>query len=306
MWSDVYNAYKLLKQFDVINSNTKITFPVRLLWSINSLNRLIWLQKFTNATLTVWSHHTDKLNSKDGILLFRKYFDKSHVYYDLQPEEHEFFNANAFNEDTLKNVLENSSNCHVKSFSKNENSIDLEKWETGGGEFYKCDHGAIVLNNGASFTSVKQYKVEEQEGRKFYTVSGNFEIFDSDQTIFNNKTNNCVKISMRTSKNQINACLHSEGSINIYLYTNGLIRAMLGDRVDSETNIQPSNHFEFSITDNGEFNEININISSFDSSFQKHSVQFALKSNYIKEQEFYVTQALIGDGIGLGINRLKI
>ena len=81
---------------------------------------------------------------------------------------------------------------------------------------------------------------------------------------------------------------------------------MIGDRDDFEANMHPSNHFEFSITDNGEFEEIEIEISSFDSSFQKHSLQFSLKSDYMKNQEFYVTQTLMGDTIGLGINRLKI
>ena len=60
-WSDVYKMFQLLKNEKILESSTQLTFPVRLLWSINSINRLAWLEKFTNGSLTLWSHKTDTL-----------------------------------------------------------------------------------------------------------------------------------------------------------------------------------------------------------------------------------------------------
>lgn len=67
-WSDVYKMFQLLRNEKILESTTEVTFPVRLLWSINSVSRLIWLEKFTNRSLTLWSHHTDTL--RWSILLY--------------------------------------------------------------------------------------------------------------------------------------------------------------------------------------------------------------------------------------------
>lgn len=183
-WPHVYEALKILTEKHLIKSEVEVTFAVRLLWSINSLNRLLWLKKFTHCSFTLWSHHTDTLDSLDSILLFRKYFHMSDVYYDLQPTEYEYFKANAYQETTMNKILNDSKSHQVRSFMKEQKLIDSNKWNTFNGEFYVSDYGALVLNNGARILSRKQFKVSETDDN-IYEFSGNFEIFSLNKVNLN-------------------------------------------------------------------------------------------------------------------------
>lgn len=174
-WSDVYKAFKLLTDKNLLNSQTEVTFAVRLLWSINSLNRLIWLQKFTKCTFTLWSHITDTIDELDPILLFRKLFHNSLIYYDLQPVEHEHFNKHAYDANVLENRLKTSTNNLIGAYVTNDKFIDLAEWDTIDGVFYKSEFGTLMLEHGASFTSKTEYKVSG--AKESVDFSGDFEIF---------------------------------------------------------------------------------------------------------------------------------
>jgi len=177
-WSDVYEAFQILNEKNILHSkDTEVTFAVRLLWSANSINRLLWLQRMTGCSLTLWSHSTDRMDCLDPLLIFRKYFHPSSVYYDLQPEESQFFLENVAGVDrqTLDKRLSESKNELVRAFMKAEKFIDENKWNKISGVFYQSDFGALMLQNGATFSSKKQYRVNGTEG--IYEFIGSFEMF---------------------------------------------------------------------------------------------------------------------------------
>ncbi len=178
-WSDVYTAFKLLHDKNILSSSTEVTFAVRLNWSINSVNRLIWLQKMTNCTFTLWSHFTDTIKDLDTILLFRKLFHNSLVYYDMQPDEYEHFQAHAYEPERLENLLKTSTNDVIQSYVKADAFINLYDWKTVNGVFYTCDFGSLMFEHGATFVTNSQLK--ESDVIEF---SGEFEIFPLDKVTF--------------------------------------------------------------------------------------------------------------------------
>ena len=134
-----------------------------------------------------------------------------------------------------------------------------------------------MLNRGATFLSTKQYKAKDNV--KIYELHGKFEIFsttkannetqaftnstdavneanDNNIAVNSGDTNNqvtgCIRISLRTSSNLViydgfeaNVESHSPGSINIYLFTNGLVKMYVGNKLEQEANIPASNNFEY-------------------------------------------------------------
>lgn len=181
-WSDVYKAFKLLTDKNILNSPTEVTFAVRLLWSINSLNRLIWLQRFTKCTYTLWSHVTDTINVLDSILLFRKLFHNSLVYYDLQPVEYEHFNKHAYDASVLEDTLNTSTDDLIGAYANTDKFIDLAEWDSIDGVFYKSEFGALMMEHSASFVSSKEYKVSGL--KESVDFSGDFEIFPLEEVSF--------------------------------------------------------------------------------------------------------------------------
>jgi hypothetical protein len=123
----------------------------------------------------------------------------------------------------------------------------------------------------------------------------------------------CVRISFRTNSivdiydevkdYQTN---HSPGSIHLYLYTNGLIKIFVGNKLEQEATLQAANTFEFSITDVGQQNDVHIDVNSFDAEMNKYSVQFLVKSDYVADQQFYITQTLLTDFFAIGVDVLRV
>lgn len=109
-------------------------------------------------------------------MLFRKLFKPSIVYYDLQPAENEYFQSLAHNESKLNEALKGSNDPLIKEYSNGKKQIDLNQWKTLNGEFYKCEFGAVMVENGALFISS-----EEKKG--IYEFTGSFEIFSLDKKV---------------------------------------------------------------------------------------------------------------------------
>ena len=213
-------------------------------------------------------------------------------------------------------------------------------WISLHGTIYQNDFGAIMINNGASFISRKEYKAKD--GTDIYEVSGKFEIFstqinsssidinqsvdtNNSSSINENNDNNievsnlnqeniaCTRISLRTNSlidiyddikdYQSN---HSPGSINIYLFTSGLVKIFVGNKLEQEANLQAANTFEYFITDVGKSQQVHIDLNSYDNDMNKYSLQFLIKSDYQPDQQFYVTQTLLSDFFAVGIDVLKI
>ena len=246
------------------------------MWSTKSIQRLIWLYSYCKATLTIWSSENDQLGSNDRLLLLRKYFAKSAVYYDLPEQQHTFFHAYAHDTAELNKYLAKSSDLLVKYYLRN--TADLaEYWQSLHGTIMSTLQSALMLNRGATFLSTKQYKAKDNV--KIYELHGKFEIFsttkannetqaftnstdavneanDNNIAVNSGDTNNqvtgCIRISLRTSSNLViydgfeaNVESHSPGSINIYLFTNGLVKMYVGNKLEQEANIPASNNFEY-------------------------------------------------------------
>lgn len=277
-WSDMFQAYNLLKNLNLLSANSPdITFAVRALWSTKSVHRLHWLTQFTKSTLTIFSVDTDQLSSLESLLLFRKFFINSSVYYDLPKKQQEFFKLYAYDPAGLDNVLSKSSDLLIKSYLKNSNFLS-DFWTSVHGTILQSSFAALMLNNGASFVSRKQYKAKDNVD--IYELSGKFEIFSTltkqqeslvtPSALNNNNNNNmsslnenndnnlavlnsmadqssCVRVSLRSSSSipiydslKANFESHSPGSINIYIFTNGLIKIFVGNKLEQEANLHPA------------------------------------------------------------------
>ena len=56
----------------------------------------------------------------------------------------------------------------------------------------------------------------------------------------------------------------------------------------------------------GEANDIHIDLNSYDSDMNRYSLQLLVKSVYAENQEFYLSQSLLTDSYGLGVDILRI
>jgi len=319
-WENVYSVFQLLKNSNILHTNTEITFAIRMQWSVRSLFRLIWLHKFTNCSFTIWSHDTDEINSHDQMLLFRNYLPNHLVYYDLAQNHDSILKSKIYDQDLLKSYL-----------NENNNKFNPNLWIINSNEFiYECDYSALMISNGAKYTSRKEYKAKDKI--KVYEVYGSFEIISNDSKLnayanisqnderenniaIDNSSNekidsiSCLKISLRSSFNSLNESdmnSNPNGSINFYVYINGLVQIYVGNKMEQEANLQPSKRFEYSITDVGESNSVHFDLNSYDfTTGSKYSLQLLVNSKYYTDQEFYVSQTLLGSHV-IGIDALKI
>ncbi len=244
-------------------------------WAVNSVYRLIWLQKHTNCTFTIWSHATDKfttetsdssLTTNDRIYLFRYFLANHLIYYDLAPG----LNSTELTipKEIIQEKLKNSDDILVRSYLLDKFRFEPNLWSClNENTIYESDYSTVMTKHSAEYISLKEYKA--QDNLIIYEVHGAFELFEHNNTNEiisnisspnltvqqqNNDDNNlavdsqiksntvsCVKISIRRSlKNQI-----SIGSINFYIYMNGLVKIYIGNKMDQEANIQSSNKYVF-------------------------------------------------------------
>ena len=257
---------------------------VRALWASKSIHRLLWLYSYCKATLTVWGSENDQLSSNESILLFRKYFRKSSTFYDLPEKQHHFFHLYAHDPNEMEKILAKSNDLLVKYCLKNT-VILSDYWRTLHGNIMQTTHSALMFNLGASYISTKQYKAKdnvkiyELHGKfELFSTAKVHEkgLNDSQYALNSANTNNsdanvandnniavdavntenqltgCIRISLRTSSKiliddilESNFENHSAGSINIYLFTNGLVKIFVGTKLQQEANFPASNVFEY-------------------------------------------------------------
>ena len=60
------------------------------------------------------------------------------------------------------------------------------------------------------------------------------------------------------------------------------------------------------VTDVGEANDVHIDLNSHDLDMNRYSLQLLVKSAYVEHQEFYLSQTLLTDSFGLGVDILRI
>ena len=114
------------------------------------------------------------------MFLFRKYLSNFLVYYDLPSEQNNLFKSIVNENEKIDDFLSNSIDPLVKSYS-NEIRFNPLLWVKSNSDFiFECDHSALMINNGAKYTSKKQYKA--QDNLVIYEVYGSFEIFSYKRT----------------------------------------------------------------------------------------------------------------------------
>ena len=205
-------------------------------------------------------------------------------------------------------------------------NFDSSLWETRSGLVMDSERSLVLVNNGAMISCKNMFKANE--GKSVYELHGKFEIFpiekqlnqtksiqiveiDNNISIMNQESgsNACVKISIRSSNeivNEFNPLKHSSGSINVYIYINGLVKIYKDEKIFQEGNLEPTNNFEILVTDVGETKDVVIILNSFDSAMNKYSMEVLVKSFYVKEQPFYVSFTLLGNNYAVGIDSLKV
>lgn len=138
-------------------------------------------------------------------------------------------------------------------------------------------------------------------------IDNNMDLVDKISDSF---SGSCVKISLRASKELLNLSkpyANSPGSINIYIFTNGLIKVFVSNKLQQEANLQASGKFDFFITDVGESKDIHIDMNSYEAATNsKLSIQLLVASKYLQGQEFHASVSLLGDDNAVGINSLRI
>jgi hypothetical protein len=94
------------------------------------------------------SHDTDKLSSFESLLIFRKFFKPSSIYYDLPKEQNEFFKKAAHsNEMNLNELLNKSKDEYVKFYLKNSEDSLSCLWSCIHCKIYQCDHASLFIIN---------------------------------------------------------------------------------------------------------------------------------------------------------------
>lgn len=322
-WYDVYSAFKIVNTL-VNLPNREITFAVRALWSTKSIYRLHWLTVHTQASLTVWSHEHDKLSSLESLVIFRKFFPNDKVFYDLPGKQNEYLRSNLDNFKQLDNVFfSNSNDKYVKElfFSKNFNK---EHWITKG-DVLTSQYGALLINQDSSLISTRHFKSEDN-----FELSVEFEIFSINSEkneSFNVKNQNYDQVHTKTPYNQEefkqltkisltnlsnyedfsnNLSPNNERSIDIFLFSNGLIKVYVSNKQEHEVFVEISDNYEILITNLGVKNLLQIDLKSNHNDLNNNSVQLLVKSNSIQTEKLYVSFTLMSDSHCIGIDALKI
>ena len=115
--SSIY-TYQNVRQAADICQKYKLNnfhFAVRLSWSARSISNLLLLHQLTNCSFTIWSHANDQLASLDTLLLFRYFFDKKFVFYDLPSEYLTYINKNKNEYEII--LFKSSDNLIMSYFS---------------------------------------------------------------------------------------------------------------------------------------------------------------------------------------------
>lgn len=97
-----------------------VHFALRLSWSTRSIDNLLLLHEMTNCSFTFWSHENDCLTSLETLFLFRHFFDKKYVFYDLPSELVTYFNKN---KNEYEIILLKSSDNLIRSYFSNERMV---------------------------------------------------------------------------------------------------------------------------------------------------------------------------------------
>jgi hypothetical protein len=133
-WQDVYTAFNLYENLLNRKKIKHITYPVRALWTVKSIFRLKWLTLFTDATLTVWTNENDILSSLESLLLIRKYFKKSDVFFDLPPSQYQILIDASTHPKRIDEILNSSKDNLVKETLKDGgNNFLPELWQINDG-----------------------------------------------------------------------------------------------------------------------------------------------------------------------------
>ena len=317
-WLNVFEMFNLINKYNL----KQITLPVRANWALKSINHLHWLIQHTNSTLTVWGHETDEFTSNESILLLRKYFPSTIVFYDLPTKTRNYLNENLENYDE---ILQNSNDILVSQYLKSTN-FKLNLWQSNS-QVFLSDHGGVMNGFGAFLRTSKQFKAVESESI-IYELSGKFEIFKNveikqannedqlneliidrilaDQTSSVSGANiDCIKISLRSSNSVKNE--ERSGSVVVYYFLNGIVKLEVNNKVVQEGNLySKSSLFEFLITDVGENKNIHIDLINYDLNMNKYSLQFLVNSKYYDKQNFFVKIQLLSSIYAVGIESLKL
>ncbi len=115
---------------------------------------------------------------------------------------------------------------------------------------------------------------------------------------------------MRTSYNSVSPdgpYANSPGSVNFYIFANGLIRVYIGDLMQQEANLQEATRIKFTVTDVGDSADIHVDLNSWDRDFNKLSLQLLIPAfKYVEGQEFYAGLTIFGDGYAVGVDSLRL
>lgn len=163
-WSDVYQAYKLIKDLDV---KQEITFPVKTTWSIKSIHRLNWLlSHIPNSTITLWSHENDHDDHPvEWLLLFRKFFTRNQVIYDI-PHKYKTYLDTNFRFDGYEVSLKEKNDSFIKLAIPEYKLFNRIEWNSSG-EVYLSDYGVIMSGKNSCLSSNKKYNLTSEKFIKF-------------------------------------------------------------------------------------------------------------------------------------------
>lgn len=227
-WLNVYEMYNLVKKHSLDSDNqVQLTFPVRLNWSIKSLYRLHWLHMFTGGSLTIWSHETDELTSYESMLLFRKLFSNSVIYYDLPKNYSDYLTQHIYApSDELNKHLQESNDPLVSYYLRSFN-FKADLWSSIGNVLIS-DYGALIHDYNSSIVTVKEYKSNEKMGI-LYELNAKFQLIP---------VKSASSTSIMTLLNNENLNKNSNNENNNYIdITNSLVDTTSSNRNNNNASV---------------------------------------------------------------------
>ncbi len=295
-WQNVYEIFCLIKTKSL---KQKITYPVRLTWAARSMCRLEWLIRFTDSTLTVWGHETDLLGSLDWILLFRRYFSASRVFFDLPDKQMEFLRENLDHSVCLEK-LSKSADPLVRSYLSA--NIQADYWDAEG-ETYKCDHGLLLHSHGSRVTTRDAYRfgpgyVSRICGKFVFLVKGKLET---------HRRTECVRISLiRAGSNQeSNGVATDLNSLSIGVDGTTEFTWNQNDQPQQTNLSETSGPYSFCISHDVQSADLAVEICSHDINYsKKESINY--RANGLGNQRIHLSLVLEGQNYALAFDELSI
>jgi hypothetical protein len=309
-WFNMYEAFSFMRKHDL--KGDRVTFPIRALWSLKSMYKLIWLHNVTRCSFTIWSYDTEPLTTLESILLFRRMFhDKSILFYDLGEKQDTFLRKMLAvlddDDEQIGEFLSVSVDELIKFYITTQR-FNESKWsKINQDDLSNSDIiDSLVIGKNTGYVSNNELNL------KNLNIYGKFELFllSNNTQLLNSLNKSGVKVSLLSKVAQL--------SVDLFIDLDGEMRLFLNNKLISESKLdgfdpiyQNSYAFDYLIYDNKQLEVIEFEIkylSWFNRVIDSKKMNLKLEMNHDKHEIvlYVLEQVLLNENYGLGIDCLEV